>query len=114
MMNEVSNLPKDNDPDREGIIRLEDDGKKHLWDDPANVKRFLKGFFWTCLLFLLLDGLFVIDKFHKHLSFEEGVFTIEAWIGFFSVYGFISCALIVLIAKQLRKVLMRSEDYYDK
>ena len=106
--------PNDYDPDREGIILLEDDGRKHVWDNPANVKRFLKGFFITCLLLLLLDVLFMAHLIHKHLSFEEGVFSVEGWPGFFSIYGFIACTLIVLLAKPLRKAVMRSEDYYDK
>ena len=36
-MDDLSELPESKDPDREGIIRLEDVGKKRLWDDPANV-----------------------------------------------------------------------------
>ena len=106
--------PNDNDPDREGIILLEDDGRKHMWDNPANVRRFLKGFFISCVLLLLLDGLFLAHLIHKHLSFEQDVFPPEGWAGFFSVYGFVACTLIVLLAKPLRKVVMRSEDYYDK
>jgi hypothetical protein len=106
--------PNDNDPDREGIILLEDDGRKHVWDNPANVKRFIKGFFITCLLLLLLDVLFMAHLIHRHLSFDEGVFPVEGWPGFFSLYGFIACTLIVLFAKPLRKAVMRSEDYYDK
>ncbi len=113
-MADIVSPPKDNDPDREGIILLEDDGRKHLWDNPANVKRFLKGFFIICVLLFLLDGLFLAHLVHKHLSFESDTFPLEGWLGFFSIYGFIACALIVLLAKQLRKVVMRSEDYYDK
>jgi hypothetical protein len=113
-MAEPLQSPNDNDPDREGIILLEDDGRKHVWDNPANVKRFIKGFFITCLLLLLLDVLFMAHLIHKHLSFEEGVFPVEGWPGFFSLYGFIACTLIVLFAKPLRKAVMRSEDYYDK
>lgn len=113
-MADFASPPNDNDPDREGIILLEDDGRKHLWDNPANVKRFLKGFFIICVLLFLLDGLFLAHLVHKHLSFESDTFPLEGWLGFFSIYGFIACALIVLLAKQLRKVVMRSEDYYDK
>ena len=113
-MADMVSPPNDNDPDREGIILLEDDGRKHLWDNPANVKRFLKGFFIICVLLFLLDGLFLAHLVHKHLSFESDTFPLEGWLGFFSIYGFIACTLIVLLAKQLRKVVMRSEDYYDR
>ncbi|MFP6873280.1 MAG: hypothetical protein VCA55_07185 [Verrucomicrobiales bacterium] len=113
-MADFASPPNDNDPDREGIILLEDDGRKHLWDNPANVRRFLKGFFIACVLLFLLDGLFLAHLIHKHLSFGPEAFPLEGWAGFFSVYGFIACTSIVLLAKQLRKAVMRPEDYYDK
>jgi hypothetical protein len=37
----------------------------------------------------------------------------EALFGFYALYGFVACAILVLVAKELRKVLMRGEDYYD-
>jgi len=107
MMDDLSELPESNDPDREGIVRLEDDGKARIWDNPANVKKLLKIFFLLCGVFFILDLIFFFT--HKH-----SVFAFDGWFGFFSVYGFISCSLIVIIAKELRKVLMRSEDYYDE
>ena len=33
--------------------------------------------------------------------------------GFYAGYGFVACVLLVLIAKEMRKLLMRREDYYD-
>lgn len=54
--------------------------------------------------------LLVIDPFvHKH-----GKFAIEHWWGFYGIYGFIGCVFLVLAAKELRKLVMRSEDYYDR
>lgn len=82
--------------------------KQHLFDDPKNVRRLILGLFVTCGVILALD-LFI----HRHLSFEEGVFGAEGWFGFYGVYGFVACVFLVLIAKEMRKVLMRSEDYYD-
>ena len=38
----------------------------------------------------------------------------EGWPGFYPLYGFIGCTALVLIAKELRKILMRREDYYDR
>ena len=106
-MDDLSELPESKDPDREGIIRLEDDGKKRIWDDPANVKRLLKIFFLLCGIFFILDLIFFFT--HKH-----SVFAFEGWFGFVSVCGCMSCSFSVIIGKELRKVLMRSEDYYDK
>ena len=59
---------------------------------------------WLCALLLVIDP-FV----HKH-----GPFKIEHIWGFYGIFGFVACVAVVLIAKQLRKVLMRPEDYYDR
>jgi hypothetical protein len=34
--------------------------------------------------------------------------------GFYAIYGFVACVLLVVIAKELRKLLMRDENYYDR
>ena len=38
----------------------------------------------------------------------------DAWVGFFPLYGFVGAFLLVLAAKQMRRVLMRPEDYYER
>ncbi|MFT4823157.1 MAG: putative membrane protein [Halioglobus sp.] len=43
----------------------------------------------------------------------KGYFGIDAWFGFGAVYGFVSCLLMVLVAKLLGVVLKRPQDYYD-
>ena len=48
-----------------------------------------------------------------HCSWH-GPFKIEHVFGFYGLLGFIACVVLVLAAKQLRKVLMRPEDYYDR
>ena len=83
--------------------------KKHLFDEPRNVHRLIWTFFALCALLVGLD-LFI----HRHLSFAEGTLPVEGWFGFYAIYGFVACMLLVLIATQLRKVLMRGEDYYDR
>jgi hypothetical protein len=45
---------------------------------------------------------------------KHGPFAIEHVYGFYGIFGFIACVALVLIAKQLRRVLMRPEDYYDR
>ena len=83
--------------------------KTHVFDNPRNVKRLIRIFFVVCVVMLGLD--FVV---HRHLSFSEGFFPAESWFGYYAVYGFVACVLLVLIATQMRKVLMRGEDYYDR
>ena len=78
--------------------------KRSLFDSPVNVKRFLF-LFYICLLALL-----VIDPFiHKHPDFEW-----EAAPQFFAAYGFVSCVLLIFIARILRFFLKRDEDYYEE
>ena len=78
--------------------------KKHLFDDPKNIKRLLQIFYVCCALLVVLD--FVI---HRH--------TIHHWEqlwAFYPIYGFIGCVVLVLVATWMRTFLMRPEDYYDK
>jgi len=89
--------------------------KQHLFDDPRNVRRLLRGLFTVCAALVLLDVvdflLHLFTGFHW-LRHEKGPLD---WLpAYYAVYGFVACALLVLIAKQLRKILMRDEDYYDR
>lgn len=78
------------------------DEKKHVFDNPANVKKVI----WS--LFAVCAGLFVFDFFyHRHMDIP-----IEKIPGFYALYGFVACVILVLAAKEMRKVLMRKEDYY--
>ena len=86
--------------------------KEHYFDKPENVRRFIRGFFISCVVFVLFDVVFFFH--HKHLSFGHGEMPVEGWFGFYALYGFVACVLLVLVAKQLRKILMRDEDYYDR
>ncbi len=79
------------------------DEKKYWLDEPRNIDRLFYAFCAVCLLFVAAD-LFVA----KH-----GLFVIEHRFGFYSIIGFVSCAGIIWGAKQLRRALMRPEDYYD-
>ena len=79
-------------------------GEKRYWlDDLRNVDKIVYALYATCGLLLVIDP-FV----HKH-----GPFAIEHWFGFYGIFGFVACVALVLAAKQLRRILMRSEDYYD-
>ena len=77
--------------------------KKDWLDNQANVKKIIIGVVIICVSLLIAEFFY-----HKH-----GHFAIENWFGFYGFYGFIVFCGIVLIGKQLRKFLMRSEDYYD-
>ena len=44
---------------------------------------------------------------------KGGHYDFEKVIGFHAMYGFASYVGLVLVAKQLRRVLMRPEDHYE-
>ena len=76
-----------------------------LWvDDKKKVDRFVYGLYGACALLFGADFLY-----HKHTYV-----LVEDIPGFYALYGFIACVLLVLIAKKLRNVVMRKEDYYDE
>ena len=78
--------------------------KRHVFDDPRNVKRVIFALFTVCGVFFLAD--FFI---HRHVDHPW-----EALFGFYALYGFVACVVLVLIAKEMRKFLMRKENYYDE
>ncbi|MGK0500199.1 MAG: hypothetical protein ACJAYG_001846 [Oceanicoccus sp.] len=45
--------------------------------------------------------------------YVKGYFGFDGWFGFGAVYGFVSCLLMVLVAKLLGLVLKRPENYYE-
>jgi len=77
--------------------------KKYFFDKPQNIKRLLQVFYGICVVLFLLD--FVIHRHVMH-SWEN------LW-GFYPLYGFVGCVVLVLIATWMRTFLMRPEDYYD-
>ena len=77
--------------------------KKYIFDNPKNVKHVLHFLYGSCVILFILD--FVI---HRHV-----VHSWENLWGFYPVYGFVGCVILVVVAKWMRTFLMRSEDYYD-
>jgi len=77
--------------------------REHIFDKPCNVRRVLRALYAGCLILIALD--FFI---HRHARFAA-----EGWWGFYGIYGFVACVVLVLLAKEMRKLVMRPEDYYD-
>ncbi|MCG8615026.1 MAG: hypothetical protein MI802_02310 [Desulfobacterales bacterium] len=75
-----------------------------IFDNPKNVKRLLVGFYGS-LVVLLIAEFFI----HPHPAFY-----FETIKGFSAVYGFFSCVLLIFLAKILRLIVMKKENYYDK
>jgi membrane protein YdbS with pleckstrin-like domain len=78
--------------------------QQHLFDKPKNVRRLLWLLYLSCALLLAAD-LFI----HRHVAHDW-----ESLWGFYAFFGFVACVSLVLVARQLRKLLKRPEDYYDR
>ncbi len=81
-----------------------DKQKTYLFDNPRNVRRVVLGLVGACVILVGLDLVL-----HRHISHPW-----ETMFGFYAVYGFVACVVLVLLAKEMRKVLIRNEDYYDE
>jgi hypothetical protein len=78
--------------------------KSHYFDKPENVKKVLRIFYVVCGGLILADFLV-----HRHV-----IHSWESLWGFYGVFGFVACVVLVLVAKEMRKLIMRKEDYYDE
>jgi hypothetical protein len=72
----------------------------------------LRGVVRVCLvalaLLILVDALpGLVDKEHAHTRLER-------WPAFWSVFGFLGCALLIVASKWFGHLgIMKDEDYYD-
>jgi len=82
---------------------MSENGAQHIFDNPRNVRRVIQGLLVVCGILVALD--FAI---HRHV-----VHPWEETFAFYPLYGFVACVVLVLLAKELRKVVMRPEDFYD-
>jgi hypothetical protein len=78
--------------------------RQYLFDKPRNVRRLLWGLYSACLLALAME--LVV---HRHTEHPW-----EGLPGFYPLYGFVGCTVLVLVAKWMRKVIIRPEDYYQR
>ena len=80
------------------------DKEKQYWlDKPQNVRKLLRVFYAICAGLIIAD--WIIHRHIYHLW--------ESLWGFYCLFGFVACVILVLAAREMRKVLMRDEDYYD-
>jgi hypothetical protein len=89
------------------MIKPDDD--KGFLDRPENVNRLWRWFVSACALVVAIDVLALVEVlYHRHVSiFVEGL------PGFYAAWGFAGIALLIILAKLLRRLVMRPEDYYD-
>jgi len=89
-------------------------GKKPIFDNPRNVRIVIRSLYAVCALVLSLDIISLIVSSLGGHELRHAETPWEGFPGFYAFYGFVACVVLVLAAKQLRKILMRKEDYYDR
>jgi hypothetical protein len=72
--------------------------------DSAKNRRKVVRYFYVCLILLLIVDFFIPK--HGHFSWETAP-------AFYAVYGFVACVSLIFVAKLLRLLVRRKEDYYD-
>jgi hypothetical protein len=83
---------------------MKPDNERKGIDSPRNGRRV----FW--IVCAICTALALSDLFyHKHVHYGW-----EGWFAFYGLYGFVSCVALVLAARELRKFVIRREDYYDR
>lgn len=80
------------------------DEKPHWLDQPRNVRLLWRGFLVVLALTVIAE-LFV--PLHPH-------FEIESLFGFNAWFGFLGCAIMIVVAKALALLLKRCDTYYGK
>ncbi|MGH1484991.1 MAG: hypothetical protein ACRBCI_02150 [Cellvibrionaceae bacterium] len=83
---------------------IKKDDENDFFDRPSTIKWILRIFYSSCVLLVLVDFLV-----HRHIETS-----IEKIPAFYAIYGFVACVVLVLIATQMRKWLMRDEHYYSE
>lgn len=78
--------------------------RKWWLDEPRNRDKIYYFLIAACALSI------VADLFYE----KHGVFAFEHWFGFHAAFGFAACVALILLAKQLRKLVGRPEGYYDR
>lgn len=78
-------------------------------DRPETVRRLFIAFYAICAALIAAELLLIgAENAHPHPLEERMRFLV------YPVYGFVSFWFLVLVAKPMRKLLIRSEDYYEE
>ena len=64
------------------------------------------------LLWKILIVVLTLTVLAQVYIYVKGYFVVDGWFGFGAVFGFVSCLIMVLVAKGLGYVLKRDDNYY--
>ena len=87
------------------MARKNTDTKKYWLDNKKNVDKIWYSLVSICVISVLADFFY-----HKHVTHPVE----DLIVGMYAWYSFIVCVFLVFSAKLLRKILMRSEKYYNE
>ena len=76
--------------------------KKHWLDEPRHVKLLWRVFLGVLVLIVAIGALLPLHPY----------FDIESVFGFYAWFGFIACAVMIVVAKGLARLLKRPDTYY--
>ena len=82
---------------------MNDEKQLHWLVRPSTIRKLWIGF----------SVVLAITVLAQSVIYVKGYFGFDGWFGFGAVYGFLSCLVMVLVAKLLGVVLKRPEDYYQ-
>lgn len=88
--------------------------REHFFDKPGNVRLALRVLFTVCAVTFALDLVSLALRLAGAHELRHAERAWEGLPGFYAIFGFVACVTLVLVAKQMRKVLKRDEDYYDQ
>jgi len=88
---------------RNGEVKRDGDSGDHWLVRPRTIRRLWAGFAVVLALTVLAQAVVPIKSY----------FGIDGWPGFAAAFGFLSCLLMILLAKALGALLKRKDDYYD-
>lgn len=66
------------------------------------------------VLWKILIAVLALTVLAQAFIYVKGYFVVDGWFGFGAAYGFISCLIMVLVAKGLGYLLKRDETYYQE
>jgi len=77
--------------------------KTDFFDRAENIKKLWISLYGVCIVLVLVD-FFIPPEAH---------FGFDGFVGFYSLLGFVSCAVLILLSKVAGFFLKVPENYYD-
>ena len=62
------------------------------------------------VFYVLCAGLVLLD----FIGLRHAENALDGVYGFYAIYGFLACVVLVVVAKGMRRFVMRDEDHYER